>query len=154
MVRVLADPALYAFTGGGPPSFDELRARYGRQVAGRSPDGTEAWFNWILRTDDPDEAVGYVQATVTDHGSVADIAWVIGTPWHGRGFATEAARAMVRWLREQGVVAITAHVHRDHGASERVAERAGLAVTDAVEDGERVWRGVTGPATNRPRRLR
>jgi RimJ/RimL family protein N-acetyltransferase len=153
MVRVLADPALYVFTGGGPPSFDELRARYGLQVAGRSPDGAEAWFNWIVRTNDPDEAVGYLQATVTDHGSVADIAWVIGTPWQGRGFATEAARAIVPWLRERGAVTVTAHVHPGHVASERVAERAGLAVTDAVEDGERVWRGVSGPATDTPGRL-
>jgi len=140
MADVLADAALYAFTGGRPPSPDELRARYRHQVVGWSPDGREAWRNWIVRTLDPDEAVGFVQSTTTNSGRVADIAWVIGVPWQGRGFATEAARTLVAWLETHGVTTITAHVHPDHAASVRVAERAGLLATNAVEDGERIWR--------------
>ena len=140
MADVLADAALYAFTGGCPPSPDELRARYRHQVVGWSPDGREAWRNWIVRTLDPDEAVGFVQSTTTNSGRVADIAWVIGVPWQGRGFATEAARTLVAWLETHGVTTITAHVHPDHAASVRVAERAGLLATNAVEDGERIWR--------------
>jgi RimJ/RimL family protein N-acetyltransferase len=140
MTGVLADAALYAFTGGRAPSQDELRARYRRQVVGRSPNDGEAWRNWIVRTRDPDEAVGFVQATITDGGRVADVAWVIGVPWQGRGFAAEAARAMVAWLEARGAATIMAHVHPGHIASERVAARAGLTATDEVEDGERVWR--------------
>ena len=34
MAAVLADPALYAVTGGDPPTTEELRARYARQVRG------------------------------------------------------------------------------------------------------------------------
>ena len=148
MAGVLAEPALYEFTGGCPPSRDELRARYRRQVIGASPGGLQVWHNWIVRTRDPDEAVGFVQATITDGGRVADIAWVIGVPWQGRGFATEAAWAMVAWIEARGATTITAHVHPGHRASERVAERAGLAVTDEVEDGERVWR--RDASTHRP----
>jgi len=153
MAGVLADAALYAYTGGRPPSPNDLRARYRHQVLGRSPDGGEAWCNWIVRTREPDEAVGYVQATIKDDGRMADIAWVIGVPWQRRGFATEAARAMVAWLEERGVVTVTAHVHPAHVASERVAEGAGLVATDIVEGGERVWRLVTGTATVSVRRL-
>jgi RimJ/RimL family protein N-acetyltransferase len=47
---------------------------------------------------------------------------------------------MIEWLEARGAVTITAHVHPDHAASQRVAERAGLVATDEVEDGERVWR--------------
>ena len=140
MAQVLGDPEIYAFTGGGPPSVDDLRDRYRHQVVGRSPDGGEAWCNWIVRTRDQDEAVGFVQATITNGGRVADIAWVIGVPWQARGFATEAARTLVAWLETHGVNTITAHVHPDHAASERVAMQAGLLATNAVEDGERVWR--------------
>jgi len=140
MAGVLADPALNAFIGGRPPSTDELRATYRRQVAGRSPDGAEGWHNWIVRTRDPDEAVGFVQATIRDGGRLADVAWVVGVPWQGRGFATEAARAMVAWLEARGAVTVTAHVRPGHAASERIAERAGLAATDEVEDGETIWR--------------
>ena len=139
MVGVLADPALYAFTGGEPPTIVTLEARYLAQVAG-PPDDGEQWHNWIVRTLDTDEAIGYVQATVTDCGRAADLAWVTGAAWQGRGYAAEAAGAMVAWLLEAGVVTVTAHVHPDHAASASVARKAGLAATDEVEDGERVWR--------------
>lgn len=151
MTGVLADPALYRFTGGEPPTLVGLRRRYAAQVAGASPDGTERWLNWIVRRvlDDaggaPAPAVGFVQATVVDDGRSADIAWVIGVPWQGLGYASEAAAALVRWLLDDGVTEITAHVHPDHIASARVAARAGLVATDAFEDGERVWRLVVGP---------
>ncbi len=140
MRGVLADPALYRFTGGEPPTLDSLRRRYAAQVAGASPDGSERWHNWILRLTAGGEAIGFVQATVTDEGRRADIAWVIGVPWQGLGYASEAAVALVAWLRGAGAATITAHVHPDHEASARVAARAGLAATDEVEDGERVWR--------------
>ena len=61
-------------------------------------------------------------------------------PWQGQGFAGEAATALVQWLREQGVPAITANIHPDHHASAGVAARAGLTVTAEEVDGERVWR--------------
>jgi len=34
---------------------------------------------------------------------------------------------------------LVAHIHPDHLASARVAERLGLAPTDAVQDGEVRW---------------
>ena len=146
MVDALADPGLYRFIGGEPPSFADLERRYRAQAAGRSPDGTETWRNWIVRLLDGDAAVGFVQATLTDDDRAADVAWLIGVPWQGRGYATEAARAMVTRLVAGGVETITAHVHPDHAASERVASAIGLRPTDEVEDGERVW------SLNRPPR--
>lgn len=150
MTAVLADPALYRFTGGEPPSVDGLRQRYAAQVAGASPDGTERWHNWIVRLAPgggvdagPGPAIGFVQATVVDGGR-ADVAWVIGVPWQGQGYAAEAATALVAWLLGTGVTGITAHVHPDHEASGRVAAHAGLAPTDEIEEGERVWHLVAG----------
>jgi RimJ/RimL family protein N-acetyltransferase len=138
MVVVLGDEALYTVIGGRPPSLAELRERYKRQAIGHSPDGSETWHNWILRQRDDDAAVGFVQATVVD--GRADVAWVISVPWQGRDYATEAARSLVDWLATSGTRTITAHIAPGHRSSEIVAERIGLAVTDQVEDGERVWR--------------
>lgn len=39
MAEVLADPSLYAFTGGEPPTTDELSRRYGVLVAVARPTG-------------------------------------------------------------------------------------------------------------------
>ena len=139
MVAVLADPELYAFTGGQPPGRDELRERYERQSVGRSADGTEVWHNWIVRRRAEGDAIGFVQATIVDAGRSADVAWLIGVPWQGHGFAAEAARAMVDWLQVAGTSVITAHIHPDHHASAAVAARCGLEPTDRIEDGEVVW---------------
>ncbi|MFH8484386.1 GNAT family N-acetyltransferase [Streptomyces longisporoflavus] len=142
MADVLSDPALHAFTGGAPDDVRALRARYRRMTAG-SPDPAVSWCNWVLRLRDQGCLAGTVQATVgpdRDGALVAEIAWVVGTPWQGRGIAVEAARALVEWLaRQPDVRDVIAHVHPDHGASAAVAAAAGLAPTDEWQDGEVKW---------------
>ena len=143
MAGVLADPALYAFVGGKPPTRAQLADRYEAQVRGVSADGRETWHNWIVRERATGTAAGFVQATVTPAGDQArrsvEIAWLIGVPWQGRGYATEAVRGLVDWLEAAEVGTIVAHVHTDHAASAAVAERAGLAPTSVFVDGERAW---------------
>jgi RimJ/RimL family protein N-acetyltransferase len=140
MAAVLGDERLYSFIGGRPPTVEELRSRYAFLASGRSSDGHEEWHNWIVRRRTDGQAVGTVQATVRGKGAVAEVAWVVGTPWQAQGVAGEAARALVGWLESRGVVTISAHVHPDHHASGAVATTAGLAATGDVEDGEQVWR--------------
>lgn len=141
MVGVLADSSLFAFIGGAPHPLAELEALYRRWVRGSQRSG-ETWHNWVIRLGTDGSAIGHLQATVLDDDRSADIAWMIGTGWQGRGYATEAARALVGWLEANGIETITAHVHPDNVASARVAERAGLAATDEIEDDEVVWRRV------------
>jgi len=137
MVGVLADPSLYAFTGGHPPNVHQLEARYRAQVAG-SPSNDQVWHNWILRLSGEDVAVGFVQATVT--APQANVAWVIGTDWQGWGLASEAARAMCRWLLDSGLEELFAHIHPDHVASQHVAKAVGFTSTGEFDaDGEVVW---------------
>jgi RimJ/RimL family protein N-acetyltransferase len=146
MAGVLAAPELYTFIGGEPPTPDGLRERYARLAVGRSPDGLQEWVNWIARRAEDGAAVGTVQATVLDGGRRADVAWVVGTAWQGRGYAVEAASALVAWLRERGVAEIGAHIHPGHAASAKVAGRIGLAPTGELDDeGEQVWRAQGGP---------
>jgi RimJ/RimL family protein N-acetyltransferase len=144
MTGVLADPSLYDFIGGEPPDVDTLRGRYEQLVAGGSGDGAEEWFNWVVRSPDG-AAVGTVQATVTADGDHAEVAWVVGTPWQGRGYASDAASTLVRWLLAGGVTVVVAHVHPDHAASEAVARRAGLSPTDVMAHGERRWQLAAPP---------
>jgi RimJ/RimL family protein N-acetyltransferase len=137
MAGVLSDPTLHTFIGGTPDSPAELRARYARMTGG-SPDPAVTWLNWVVRLRDEGCLAGTVQATVA--GAVAEVAWVIGTPWQGRGIATEAARGLIGWLRGRPVAEIVAYVHPEHGASAAVAAAAGLTPTDVWQDGEVRWR--------------
>ena len=141
MAAVLFDPDLHTFIGGTPATAQALRLRYQRMIAG-SPDPAVSWHNWVIRLREEDCLTGTVQATISpsDHGHVAEIAWMVGTPWQGRGIAREAARGLVAWLGEQPVQTITAHIHPAHLASAAVAASVGLTATDEIHDGEVVWR--------------
>ncbi|HUR08053.1 MAG TPA: GNAT family N-acetyltransferase [Nonomuraea sp.] len=132
MAVVLSDPALHVFIGGTPATASELRARYERLVA-----GPPAWRNWVIRLREDDSLVGYVQATI--HGRSAEIAWVVGTPWQGRGLAGEAAKALVGWIADQEIDTIVAHIHPEHAASAAVAASVGLHPTDQWHSGEVRW---------------
>jgi RimJ/RimL family protein N-acetyltransferase len=136
MALVLADPALHTFTGGAPDSRQALESRYRRLVTG-SPDPAVRWLNWVIRLRDEDCLVGTVQATIANQST--EIAWVIGTPWQGRGIASEAARGLVDWLATQSVRTVVAHIQPDHNASAAVAVSAGLTATDEWHDGEVRW---------------
>jgi RimJ/RimL family protein N-acetyltransferase len=140
LAEVLADPALHTFTGGEPLDVEALRARYTVLVRGSSADGLETWLNWVIRARDGDQAVGYLQATVTGGGTLAEVAWVVGTPWQGRGYAAEGAATLVGWLAAAGARTVVAHIHPEHAASEAVARRAGLTPTGETDaDGEQRW---------------
>jgi RimJ/RimL family protein N-acetyltransferase len=136
MAVVLADPALHTFIGGTPSTVDRLRIRYRHLVVG-SPDPAITWLNWVISLDG--RLTGTVQATLGP-GPTAEIAWMVGTAWQGRGIAKEAARGLVEWLGRQSIRAVVAHVHPDHHASIAVAEAAGLVATDEWQDGERQFR--------------
>ncbi|MGW2249582.1 GNAT family N-acetyltransferase [Kitasatospora sp. NPDC001660] len=144
MAAALADPALHTFTGGTPATADALRARYARLAAG-SPDPAETWGNWALRLHADGRLAGYVQATV--RRDTAELAWVLGTPWQGRGLAAEAARTLLAHLIAAGITTVTAHIHPDHHASATAARTLGLTPTTEHQDGETRWQACFGPSS-------
>ncbi|MGQ4483841.1 GNAT family N-acetyltransferase [Streptomyces sp. SAS_276] len=121
-----------------PPDHLDQRHR------GTPPDPAVAWCTWVLRLRADDRLVGTVQAAVTEAGSVAEIARVIGAPWQGQGLATEAAKGPVSWLtRTPAVRKVVAHIHPAHRASAAVAAAASLTPAGEWHDGEVRWRRAT-----------
>ena len=138
MAVVLDDVALHTYIGGRPLDEQRLREQYRYQVRGGTADGRQRWFNWVVRRGGV--ATGYVQATLTTGATpAAEVAWVIGVAHQGRGYASEAARTMVAWLRCCADVGFVAHVHPGNAASVSVARGLGLVPTDTVVDGEIRW---------------
>ncbi len=86
-----------------------------RYVALPNPDGTRT-------------LVGTVGAfSKTDPPTVCEIGYGILPPWEGRGFATEAAQALIAHLRnDHRITAIIAHTFPTISASIRIMEKCGL----------------------------
>lgn len=141
MVEVLADASMYEYTGGEAPSLEQLQRRYAAQSVEHSEDGLQGWFNWIVKPNDSNVAIGFVQATVEQSGPeiVANIAWVVSPIHQGQGKASEATNAMNGWLRSKSVNSLVAYVHPAHFASIGVARNQGLHPTPILEEGEVRW---------------
>jgi RimJ/RimL family protein N-acetyltransferase len=132
MVAVLADRAMYEFTGGEPPAEADLVARYTRQISRAS------WLNWILRLRSSGEALGTVQATLKDEHT-AELAWLVSSRFQGKGYAREGAAATLDWLSRNGIELFVAHIPPDHAASTAVARRLGFTSTPELKNGEIRW---------------
>ena len=141
LFALLKDPEIHVFRGGRPPaSADDVRAKIRRRESRRSPGGDELWLNWTLRLKENQTVVGYVQAGVKE--GQADMAWVVGVPFQRQGFASEASRRVLEWLRDHlHVHEVRASIHPDHIASHTVARYIGLTKSGEITDeGEDVWR--------------
>ena len=145
LARAENDPALFTHIGGEPPTADELEARIRRYNEG-PPRAGEAWHNWAIRERATGALIGQLQATIRGHGDSAELAWLVGSPWQGMGYATDAATALVDWLVSPGRVTpetpmreLIAHIHPENLASAKVAARLGLEPTDVLEEGEIRW---------------
>ena len=138
LFSVLSDPTLYEYTGQEPPeSVGALGEVYASRAARMSPDRKELWFNWAVRDRASKEPIGYMQASVA--ATQADVAWVIGSWWQTRGYGSEAAKAVVRWLFALGVPQVRARINPRNLASRKVALNAGLRRTRDFAGGEEVW---------------
>jgi [ribosomal protein S5]-alanine N-acetyltransferase len=72
-----------------------------------------------------------------DTGCEVEIGYHLGRRWWGRGYATEAARAMLAEARSRGLVRVTAFIYPDNVASRAVAERLGMRVERRIQ-----WAGL------------
>ncbi len=126
---------LWRFTDQEPPkTLAALRERYLRLESRRSPDTTELWLNWALERREDNQIVGVVQATVPISRTHADIAYVLGSSFRGRGIATDAVGAMLEFLREEvRVRTVRASVDSRNLPSLRVLERLAFRIDDATD---------------------
>jgi RimJ/RimL family protein N-acetyltransferase len=146
LFEILRDPRIGGAMLEDPPaSVDVVRSNIASWRAGPPPDREDAWLNWLARTASG-RAVAQLAATVQPRGTW--LAWIVGVDHQRRGYATEAATAVLRSLSEQGVRTFLASIRDGHAASEGVARNLGFAPTDELADGERVWRLDTPDAAH------
>src|SRR5690242_3505133 len=127
LYAILDDAGLYICTDDkGPASLEALTERLRGLESRTSPDGTERWLNWVVRNA-VNLVVGYVQATVRPRGE-AEIAYVFGRSYWGRGFATRACALMLEALMDDyAVTQATATLDPQNAASLALLRRLGFS---------------------------
>ncbi|MQQ99856.1 GNAT family N-acetyltransferase [Glaciimonas soli] len=125
----LQNPALYTYIPSDvPQNLVALRLRYTRQESRRSPDGSEAWLNWIVRLkgsigSDKTPCIGFVQATVCLQEKTALVAYTVFQEFWRHGYAKEALTSMLDHL----------FAHYDLSAAEALIDTRNIASTSLVE---------------------
>lgn len=146
MFPVLSDPAIYEWLDyGAPASVEYLRALYARLEAGRSPDGSEVWLNFLVRLNGG-QAIGYVQATVYP-GHKAYVGYVLASLFWGKGYAAEAMTALLTHLAREHPTPVTIAVIEDGNVRSAallrrldfIAAAAGHASASGLTSTERLY---------------
>lgn len=138
----LSDPKLYEFIPGGPPaSAQALWDRYTRLQTRRSPDRSELWLNWAVKSTDR-EYVGLVEATVKKDAS-AQVAYFIFVPHQRHGFGAKAVTLVIEHLvQDLGIKVARALVDTRNIASQRLLKRVGFERKRTIKDADH-FKGAT-----------
>ncbi len=126
IVRLLADPAIAETTLNVPYPYDEAKARDWLESQQRERDAGTGFTFAITRRED-ERLVGAIDIRPRPRHQKAEIGYWIGKPYWGRGYATEAARAIIRYGFETlGLNRIYATHFTENPASGRVMQKAGM----------------------------
>jgi len=130
-----ADPIVTRYIGGKPLSEEDAWGRTLRGVGHWAWQGFGYWFVEEKETGGFAGEMGFSDWKREIEPSlkgVPEIGWVFATRVHGKGYATEAARAALAWgdkniKRSNSVLGRTVCIiHPEHAKSIRVAEKCGF----------------------------
>lgn len=97
---LLSDDNLYYFMPENPPvSILKLEERYSRLETRCSTDKSEIWLNYALKLKESGEYIGRIEATVKNDDGY--IAYIIGTNFQNKGFATESVKKLLEILKTE-----------------------------------------------------
>lgn len=118
------DPEVTRHTIFGPNSEEETRAFLQLMVASQA-ERPRTSYELAVALKDGGLQIGGIGLRV--HGEQADLGYVFGKPHWGRGYATEAARALVGFgFQELRLHRIYATCNVDNPASARVMQKVGM----------------------------
>lgn len=140
LLELFSDPEVARFLGGAPPEREQCWRMLAFLLG-----------HWALR--------GYGLFLVEERGSGAlvgrvgllhpegypgvELAWTIGRPFWGKGYASEAARAARVWAGSLGLPPLISLIAPENRRSIRVAEKLGARIERRIErSGEPldIWR--------------
>lgn len=121
-------------------TIEELTAAYTEMLNGglSHPDKWEWYAAWIIELKDG-TYIGDLCFKGIDSKGVTEIGYGISEEYQGRGYATEAVKAVVEWaFRQSGITAVEAETDPENRASQRVLEKCGFVANGMTgEEGPR-----------------
>jgi RimJ/RimL family protein N-acetyltransferase len=128
-LTVWTDPEITRFIGGKPSTVEEVWARLLRYAGHWSLLGFGYWVVTEKATGRFIGEVGFADFRRDIEPSLEgtpEIGWVLASHGHGKGYATEAARAVIAWGdRRFGPVRTACIIAPENEPSIRVAEKCG-----------------------------
>jgi len=82
-------------------------------------------FHWVIETQDTKQVIGMMIARVS--AEKWELGFVLARAFWGRGYMTEAVKALIAWaLKQKEIFRVWAVCDIDNKASARVMEKAGM----------------------------
>ena len=125
-----SDESVMVYMGGKPLTREECWTRFLRYAGHWAVLGFGYWVVEEKLTGDFVGEVGlgdFKRDLQPSLNGVPELGWVLTPAQHGKGYATEAAKAVLRWGREHfGANAFSCIIHPEHRASINVARKCGF----------------------------
>jgi RimJ/RimL family protein N-acetyltransferase len=133
-----SDPEVARYLYQGPLSAEETRSRLERNMALSAWAAEGDWLSVAAVERESGLVVGDMAFHwVSERDRTAEIGFVFDPRHQGRGFATEAAAALVHWaLRDAGFHRVIGRTEARNAASARVLEKLGMRLEAHLVENE------------------
>ena len=129
MVRILGEKdVIRYFPRTDPPPRDRVE----KMILGLLRHWEERGYGlWAVESRSSGELMGRCGLQYLPELAEVEVDFILGKPFWGHGFATEAGRASVRYGFEQlGLARVVGLAHVENKASQRVLEKLGMALVE------------------------
>ncbi len=140
-----SDPEVHVHQGWERTDPDGVRAEISRMID-RLPGQPGGWVQLSVEERATGRLVGDVGLSLADsEPGVVKVGYTIAPAFQGKGYATEAIRALVDYAFDKlDAQVVRAYASAENAASIRVAEKVGMTLIERMEyrDSDGVWFGV------------
>lgn len=128
-----ADPLMSKYSGWNPYASIEMAQETVRGFIDSYND--EHSYSWVMDVNGDDVVAGIIGAYDYDNSKI-EVGFSVSKDWQGRGFASEALKAVLEYLTEnEGIECVTAWCASENIASRKVMERSGMKLVSIENDG-------------------
>jgi RimJ/RimL family protein N-acetyltransferase len=133
LFRIILDPENVRFLGTVSTSIEQIRSYIEKHITENAPHGLGFCAAILRSTGDMIGRAGLFLSNIGGKDEI-ELAYLFDKNHWGRGYATEAARAFIKYGDEIGVGRMIAIVHPLNVASIRVIEKSGFAYERRLAD--------------------